>query len=120
MSTDNELEGTPIAKITTTQSVVEPKYLKREITMVGLDSCGHCSDAESFINNELKPNSDIPVEYKKIDANSSEGQTIVDEKDLTTVPFIKECLIPKDPNATPECTDYKKFSKTKLKLKVNE
>jgi hypothetical protein len=95
------------------------KYAKRTIHMVGYDDCGHCSDAETYFKTELIPNSDIPVEYKKTQANSDEGKAIVSSKHLEFVPFIEHCLIPKDPNETPQCEEFKSFKKSKFKQKVN-
>ena len=98
----------------------EPKYVKREVTLVGYSDCGHCVDAEHFIKSELSPNSNIPVEYKKIEGDSPEGQKIIEEKNLEFVPFVKQCLIPKDPNEQPKCEEFKDFDKSKLKIKVED
>jgi glutaredoxin len=70
--------GTPIIKNTTTNITPDPKYVKREITMVGFDDCGHCVDAETYFKTELIPTSDVPVDYKKIIADSDEGKKIVE------------------------------------------
>jgi glutaredoxin len=120
-------DSTPLVKTTSSSSSIQqqqetitvPKYAKRTIEMLGLDECGHCVDAETFFKTELTPNSDVPVEYRKISADSTEGQNIVDEKDLKYVPFIKECLIPTDPSKPPECQEVKGLKKNKFKFKVN-
>jgi glutaredoxin len=117
-TTTNEL-GTPIVKNTTTNVTPDTKYVKREITMVGFDDCGHCVDAETYFKTELIPTSDVPVDYKKIIADSDEGKKIVEEKGLEFVPYVKECLIPKDPNKQPDCQEMKSFKKSKFKSKVN-
>jgi glutaredoxin len=120
MSNDvsEEIIGTPINK-PVENSTEGGKYAKREITMVGYDQCGHCVDAETYFKTELIPTSDVPVDYKKIIADSDEGKKIVEEKGLEFVPYVKECLIPKDPNQQPDCQEMKSFKKSKFKSKVN-
>ena len=108
--------ATPVKK----DEVIKPKYIKREVTLVGYDSCGHCQDAESYIKSEVTPNSNIPVEYKKIDGESAEGRKIIEEKDLEFVPFVKHCLIPENPEEQPKCEEIKDFDKSKLKVKIED
>jgi hypothetical protein len=114
---EEKVEETPIKGIESEEP--KPKYSERIETLVGYDDCGACIKAESFINGDLKTNSDVPVTYKKIIADSEEGKRIVAEKKLSVVPFVEECLIPTDPNAKPECHEMKSFKKSNFKLKVN-
>ncbi len=114
----SDVPNTPIVKEVITK--VEPKYAKRTIEMTGLETCGGCIDAETFVKTELIPNSDVPTDFTKIDANSEAGKKIVEEKDLEFVPHFKECLIPSDPTKEPECRDIKEFKKGAFKTKVNE
>lgn len=101
------------------QQQPEKKYEKNVIKLVGLDTCGHCIQTEKFIQTELKPNSDVPVEYTKIDANSPEGQLIKDEKKLKFVPYVEQCLIPVDKTKPAECTEINEFKKDWFRVKVN-
>ena len=73
------------------------KYKERVIEMVGLESCGHCADTEKFITTELKPHSDVPVQFKKIDANTPEG-LIVKEKKLKYAPLCEGVPDTRGPN----------------------
>lgn len=117
-----EINNTPLPDNLSGQPTVvkTPKFKENRIKMVGLDSCGHCVETESFINNEVKPNADVPVVYQKISADSDEGQRIVKEKKLTFVPYIEQCLIPVDPNEKPDCKELKDPKKRDIKIKVNE
>ena len=96
------------------------KYVKREVTLVGYDDCGHCQDTESFIKSELVPNSNVPVEYKKIEGTTPEGKKIIEEKNLEFVPFVTHCLIPENPDEQPKCEEIKDFDKSMLKIKIEE
>jgi hypothetical protein len=109
--TDPVGEETPIKE--------NSKYSSRNVTLVGYDDCGGCIKTEAFINGDLMSNSDVPVNFKKIIADSAEGVAIVKDKKLKTVPYIEECLIPTDPTQKPECTEYKSFKKSDFKFKVN-
>ena len=122
---DVTLNNTPISNENTDsqpqpQQQPEKKYEKNVIKLVGLDTCGHCISTDKYINTELKPNSDVPVEYTKIDANSPEGQLIKDEKKLKFVPYVEQCLIPVDKTKPPECSTINEFKKDWFKVKVNQ
>lgn len=95
------------------------KWAKREITMLGDDTCGGCHQVEDIINNQIKPNSDVETTYSKIYVDTKEGQTLRKEKNLQFIPFIIECLRPTDPNEKPVCKEYKGLHEYKYKLKVN-
>jgi hypothetical protein len=97
----------------------DKKYSGRVITMVGYDDCKHCINLESFVNDELKKTSDVPVTYQKIRANTPEGKQIVKEKKLKAVPYTTECLIPTDTTKEPECSSKVGFRKSNYKIKVN-
>jgi hypothetical protein len=116
-------EGTPIKGIEPAQpepaAEPKPKYSERKLTMTGYDDCGACVNFESFVDNELKPKSDVPTSLTKIIADTEEGKKIVADKKLRVVPYIEECLIPTDPNEKPECREFKKFKKSDFKIKVN-
>lgn len=124
MEDSNVLNNTPISNDTNTttaqQQVTDKKYEKNVIKLVGLDTCGHCISTDKYINTELKPNSDVPVEYVKIDANSPEGQLIKEEKKLKFVPYVEQCLIPTDKTKEPECSTINEFKKDFFKVKVNQ
>ena len=118
MSTEN-VESSPIKEI---EPNTPSKYSSRIVKLVGYDDCGGCGNIEGFVNNELKANSDVPVTFTKIAADSVEGVAIVKEKKLKTVPFVEECLIPTDPTQKPECREVVKnssFKQSDLKFKVN-
>lgn len=119
----------PVVATTTTEpvpAVPEPKpeppkkYSKRVIEMVGLESCGGCQETTEFIETQLKPNSDVEVVFNKHDVESERGKEIVKNKNLKYVPWIKECLIPTDANAQPECKEVNSYDKKFFKVKVNE
>lgn len=95
------------------------KWAKREITMLGDDTCGGCRQAEDIINNQIKPNSDVETSYTKVYLDTKEGQALRKEKNLQFIPFITECLIPTDPNEKPSCKEYKGVHEYNYKLKVN-
>lgn len=121
MSTENA-ESTPIKEVESNNPTQQPKYSQRIEKLVGYDDCGGCITVEGFINNELKKESDVPVTFTKIAADSAEGVAIVKEKKLKTVPYLEECLIPTDPTQKPECREVVKnssFIKADLKFKVN-
>jgi hypothetical protein len=118
LSTEN-IDSSPIKEV---ESSNPPKYSQRIEKLVGYDDCGGCINVEGFINGELKSNSDVPVTFTKIAADSAEGVAIVKDKKLKTVPYVEECLIPTDPTQKPECTEIIKnssFKKSDFKYKVN-
>lgn len=121
MSTVENTNSTPLVNSnpSTSEIITPKKYAKRTIEMIGLSSCGHCSDTESFIKSELTPNSDVPVEFKLLDANSPEGRVVVEQKKLKNVPYIKECLIPTEPDKQPDCKEINEYRKEFFKTKVN-
>lgn len=98
---------------------IKKKWAKREITMLGDDTCGGCRQAEEIINNQIKPNSDVETTYTKVYLDTKEGQALRKEKNLQYIPFITECLIPTDPNDKPSCKEYKGVHEFNYKLKVN-
>ena len=69
--------STTVTESTVTETAPVPKYKKRIIEMVGLESCGGCQETVDFIEKELKPNSDVPIEFTKHDVNSEKGKEIV-------------------------------------------
>ncbi len=110
------MEPTPVKK----NEIKPKKYVKRVVELVGYDDCGYCQDAEHYIKGEVSPNSNIPVEYKKIEGTTPEGQKIIEEKNLEFVPFVKHCLIPENPDEQPKCEEIKDFDKSKLKIKIED
>lgn len=96
------------------------KYKTREITMLERAGCGGCDSLEQTINNQIKPNSDVETILKKVSYDSPEGKAWIREKDIKYSPYLRECLIPTDPNEKPECHEYKSAADYKFKLKVNE
>lgn len=126
-STPLEISNDNSSTVATSDSVVETqqptppkKYAKRVIEMVGLESCGGCQETTEFIESQLKPNSDVPVVFNKYDVASDKGKEIVKDKNLRYVPWVKECLIPSDPDAQPECKEVNSYDKKFFKIKVNE
>lgn len=102
------------------QQQQKKKWARREITMLGDDTCGGCKHAEDIINNQIKPNSDVETIYNKVYVDTKEGQQLRKEKNLQFIPFITECLIPTDPTDKPVCKEYKGVHEYNYKLKVNE
>lgn len=117
---DNTVVETPIVQ-PQVEALVENKnkYSKRVFDMVGDPTCGGCIDAEHIINTKIKPNSDVETELKKVNIDTPEGQQIAKDNSMKVIPYVRECLIPTDPNEKPICTDYKKFRETDYKIKVN-
>lgn len=113
--------STTVTESTVTETAPVPKYKKRIIEMVGLESCGGCQETVDFIEKELKPNSDVPIEFTKHDVNSEKGKEIVKDKNLKYVPWVKECLIPSNENETPQCKEINAYDRKFFqKPKINE
>ena len=111
----------PVPAPETVPPAAIPKYKKRVIEMVGLESCGGCQETTEFIEKELKPNSDVPIEFNKYDVNSEKGKEIVKDKNLKYVPWVKECLIPSNENEQPVCKEINAYDKKFFqKAKLNE
>lgn len=99
---------------------LQGKYQRREVQMLERAGCGGCEYAEDIIMNQVKPNSDVETILKKVAYDSPEGRAMIKENDIKYSPYIKECLIPTNPDEKPECKEYKTVQDYKYKLKVNE
>ena len=71
------------------------EYDERKITLVGdTESCPVCKKADDYISAVVKH--DNRVTYKKIEADSEEGEKMADDEDIKSIPFIKDCKTFKD------------------------
>ncbi|NOJ30465.1 MAG: hypothetical protein DA328_09895 [Nitrososphaeraceae archaeon] len=92
------------------------EIVKRTIEMVGKtegeNACQACVDFDTDINSVDKSTLGYELEYTKHDLESDIGKQIAQEKDLNSIPFIKDCKILKD--GTMKCEEISGFDKSKF------